>query len=433
MSMSINKENPGLLDMISLSLKKILIIAFLLRIIMALLGEHGDVINYMWWSKDLVENGLRGFYDRSIANAMPPTYPPITSYIFWMTGYLHKVLWNIIWFLNLKISIFPSNLIFWLESDKGWYFVNKLPSIFADVGIIAFMYKLVTSIKGKKEAVFCAALFAFNPVFWYNSSLWGQTDSIFALFLIASFYFLHKKKRNISLILYLLSILTKPTAFFVAPVFLIFWIKNLRAAQLVKSVFLVLTATFLLYFPFKPVNTIYWIVDFYVNSLGGELDYIVANSFNLWGLVFGFENVSVNTKILGISSSALGYLLFILSTTYVFFVWRFKKYKTETVLLMSAIVSFLAFAFLPMMHERYFYPVLLLLTPLAAVEKRVRNIYLLLSLIHLINLYHFWWVPRIPFLVELLSIVIVEKIIIIINFWLFYRLLRYYRIHYVEK
>ena len=412
-------------------LKKIIIVAFLFRVSIALLGEHGDVINYMWWSKDLVENGLRGFYDRSIANAMPPTYPPATSYVFWLTGYFHAILWKIMWFINLKVSIFPSNLIFWLESDKGWYFVNKLPSILADVGIIAFMYKLVSSLKSKTKALFAAFLFAFNPVFWYNSSLWGQTDSIFALFLIASFYFLHKKKRNISLILYLLSILTKPTAFFVAPVFLIFWIKDLKAAQLVKSVFLVLAVTFLLYFPFKPVNTIYWIVDFYVNSLGGELDYIVANSFNLWGLVFGFENVSVNTKILGVSSSMLGYLIFTISTAYIFFVWHFRKYKTATMLVMSALVSFLAFAFLPMMHERYFYPVLLLLTPAAAIYKKERNVYYVLSLIHLINLYHFWWVPRIEMLVVILSNRLVEILLILVNFAILYWYIRRFKKAYV--
>jgi hypothetical protein len=130
----------------------VLLLALVLRLLIALLGEHGDVINYYWWSQDLLERGLQGFYDRGIANAMPPTYPPVTSYIFWLSAHLHRLIWKISWFLNIKIPLFPSNFIFWLEGPKGWYFVNKLPAIIADLGIIWTLYFFVKDLKNKKAA-----------------------------------------------------------------------------------------------------------------------------------------------------------------------------------------------------------------------------------------------------------------------------------------
>jgi Gpi18-like mannosyltransferase len=412
-------------------IKNILIVSFILRIVIALLGEHGDVINYMWWSKDLLARGLQDFYDRSIANAMPPTYPPVTSYIFWLTAYLHEIIWKVVWLINIKVSVFPSNLVFWLESEKGWYFVNKLPSIIADLGIGTYIYKLVSSIKGKREAIISMLLFLFNPVFWYNSSLWGQTDSIFAFFLIASFYYLHKKRKYVSVAFFLLSILTKPTSFFVAPIYLIFWLKNTTLKQLMKCATFVFLLTLVLYYPFHPDNTLFWISDFYLNSLGGELDYIVANSFNFWGLVFGFDNVSARTLFLGLPASTLGYLAFFISSLVLLRFWKQKIFNVKIMLMLSALIAFSAFLFLPMMHERYFYPVLLLLTPTAALYRQERVSYYMLSLIHLLNLYHFWWVPRIEFLVVLFSNRVVEMLLILFNFALFYWYVKRFKNAYV--
>jgi Gpi18-like mannosyltransferase len=362
---------------------------------------------------------------------MPPTYPPVTSYIFWLTAYLHEIIWKVVWLINIKVSVFPSNLVFWLESEKGWYFVNKLPSIIADLGIGTYIYKLVSSIKGKREAIISMLLFLFNPVFWYNSSLWGQTDSIFAFFLIASFYYLHKKRKYVSVAFFLLSILTKPTSFFVAPIYLIFWLKNTTLKQLMKCATFVFLLTLVLYYPFHPDNTLFWISDFYLNSLGGELDYIVANSFNFWGLVFGFDNVSARTLFLGLPASTLGYLAFFISSLVLLRFWKQKIFNVKIMLMLSALIAFSAFLFLPMMHERYFYPVLLLLTPTAALYRQERVSYYMLSLIHLLNLYHFWWVPRIEFLVVLFSNRVVEMLLILFNFALFYWYVKRFKNAYV--
>ncbi len=411
-------------------MRKIIVIAFVLRIIVALLGEHGDVVNYYWWSRDLLSNGLGGFYDRNIANAMRPTYPPVTSYLFFLSANLHELVWHVFWFLNTHIKLFPSNLIFWLESDRGWYIFNKLPAIFADLGIIWLVYLIAKDLKNKKMGKITAAFFAFNPVFWYNSSLWGQTDSVFALPMLAAFYVLYKGRIKLSAFLYGLAILTKPTAFFAFPVFAFWFIKKSKPKEILFLLIIFLVEVVLLYFPFHPINLISWVATFYQRSLGGELGYMVANAFNFWALFFGFDNRPDTSLFLGIPSNVIGNFIYIFSLFLVgsYFLKK-KKIGFENVLILAGIVSFTAFLFLPRMHERYFYPALILLTPVAFSSKKLEGIYIGLSVVHLINLYHFWWVPRIDFLMRIFSYPIIEKMLIIINILIFIFLVNTFRKH----
>jgi len=181
------------------------------------------VIDFYWWTRDLVFNGFSGFYDRNIANAVRPIYPPVTSYLFWLAGISHEFFLKFLWFLNIHIKVFPSNLIFWMESPNGWIVFNKLPAILCDMGIIYVLYLFGKSLKGEKAGIYAACLFAFVPVFFYNSSLWGQTESIFALPMLSAFYLLYKKRIKSSMVFYTLAMLTKPTAFFRLPIF-IYWL-----------------------------------------------------------------------------------------------------------------------------------------------------------------------------------------------------------------
>lgn len=413
------------------SLVKIVIVAFVIRIAASFIGEHGDVISYYWWGKDLLGQGLAGFYEREIVNAMPPAYPPVTSYILYLSALLHETIWKISWFLNVKIQIFPSNFIFWLESAKGWYFINKLPAIFADIGIVWVLYKFSESLK-KKTGLVAASLFAFSPPFWYNSSIWGQTDSLYALPLISAFYALHKKKKLLSAFLVVFSILTKPTALFVLPVFALWWLKGAGLKNIFQGVVVSLGQILLLYFPFHPEGLVSWIFNFYYKSLGGELSYIVANAFNFWGLVFGFGEVPEKVSFLGFPAYTVGYFVFLVTIVFlVFYVWQ-KKYNSKNYILLSILVSFLAFLILPRIHERYFYPTLLLLIPIAF-DKRIRKTFWLLSGIHLVNLYHFWWVPRLDFLVEIFSLRWVENTFILFNISLFVYLVLIFKNEYAKK
>lgn len=400
----------------------ILLSALALRLIIAPFFEHGDVVQYYYWAMDLWNNGFLGFYDREIINAMRPTYPPVTSYFFWFSALLHELTWKIFWFLNNNIPAFPSNLVFWLESERGWYFFNKLPAIFADMSIIWLLYKFTQNLTPKKLILLPSIFFAFLPPFWYNSSLWGQTDSIYALFLLGAFYLLFKERLLLSSVLYCLAVLTKPACLFALPVFLFWWFRKAKFQTVTNATvinFLVIVA---LYFPFHPQNLLAWIITFYRRSLGGELSYITANSFNFWALVFGFKNVPEETLFLGLRAFVFGngLFLYILALSIGYLYIERKKINFKVLLITASFISFSAFMFLPRMHERYFYPVLILLLPIVGIDKKIRFVFLALSIIHLINLYHYFWVPKVDFLINLFSNSFVEKVIIILNIALFF-------------
>jgi Gpi18-like mannosyltransferase len=390
---------------------------------LAFWGQHSDIVSYYGWTKDLLENGPIGFYDRTIPDTMRPGYPPVTYYIFWLNGTVHEAIWEMLWFINLKISAFPSNLIFWWESKLGWYYLNKIAPILADAGITYVLYKIVSLLKERRSGLIAAGFFALLPPFWYSTAVWGQTDSIYILPMLLSFYFLVRKSPYPSVIFYGLAVLTKPTVLFTAPIFFFWWLKGRNLKEIVASVLIILGMVFLLYYPFHPHGTLTWVPNFYKYSLRGELDYITANAFNLWGLLYGFGEVSNKTLLLGIPLNLWGYC------TYIFFllllvskIIKDKINNSKYWFLALGASSFAAFMLLPAMHERYFYPAAVLLVILAALNRNLAKVFWPVVIISFVNLYHFWWYPRIPLFIDILSNKLVEKFIVFVNVFLFFYL-----------
>ena len=80
-----------------------------------------------------------------------------------------------------------------------------------------------------------------------------------------------------------------------------------------------------------------------------------------------------------------------------------SKKITEDFFMALFINALAAFLFLTKMHERYLAPALPFLALSAASHRRLWPIFAAISLSHLANLYHEWWFPRIPILVNWLS------------------------------
>ncbi|MDP2946872.1 MAG: hypothetical protein Q8N88_02045, partial [Nanoarchaeota archaeon] len=95
----------------------------------------------------------------------------------------------------------------------------------------------------------------------------------------------------------------------------------------------------------------------------------------------------------------------------------------EKLIFAAFLCAFSAFLFLPRMHERYFFTAYVFLAVLAGLKKSYFYLFIILGLIHFLNLYHFWWQPNIPFLVELLSNMMVIRGIIGISLGIFFYLL----------
>src|SRR3990167_10923077 len=171
-------------------LKKVLILiffsAFVLRLSVSLIAYHGDLNNNISWGTLALERGLNGFYGSSDANDWPysaPNQPPLSILSLAGLRVVYLAIENISWRLNNQFSFFPSTFI-WFWEAKGMTLLMKLPSIFADLGIGWLIYKYFEKEGKHKLGLILSAVWLFNPIIWYNSSIWGQTDSIVNLLVL---------------------------------------------------------------------------------------------------------------------------------------------------------------------------------------------------------------------------------------------------------
>lgn len=413
-------------------MRKILILSLVFRLLLAPWTYHGDSIEFLNWGKNLQEFGTQDFYLRDTPDASHPNYPPGFYLVLLATQNIYQAAKNFLWNLNVWIKIFPSNLYLWFESDYGRILFNKFPAIFADIGLGYLIYLFVKDIKNQNKGIAASSLFLLSPPIWYNSAVWGSTESIFALPLAASLYAIYKKKLILAAILFMVAFLIKPTVLVTLPIFALSWLKSVNFSLFIKTAFIAIPLFYLIHIPFNTSLTPAWIINLYKNNVLREvLGYFVANAFNFWGLLFGFEPKLDSSLIVGIPGRTWGYFIFTAFAGY--FVWKLRsKISQSNILLATALLSFAGFLFLTRVHERYFYLTLLFLAPLAGFRKNIKNVFWLLSGIHLVNLYHFWWVPRIDFLVNFFSSRIVEQSLILINIGAFVWLFRTFQKDYAK-
>lgn len=412
----------------------VFILALLLRICFFSSAYHGDLNNNISWGSIAYERGLSGFYDRIDPSGWPysvPNQPPLTIMTFWAVRAVWQGIENLSWQLNRQFPLFPSPFI-WFWEAKGMVLLIKLPGILADLGIGYLIYKIVQSAKGKvhsnKLGKIAAGVWLFNPVSWYVSSIWGQTDSVVNfLGLIGIFYLL--KKKLIPFVLFLtLSLLFKGslTVFIPLLLFVALWQRH-SLSDWIKAISISLVAVIATSIWFHPRwDLLFWVVNLYRQRIfPGEIGYLTANAFNFWWLV-NPGRVLDSTLYLDLPARVWGFILVILGVGWS--VYRLKKEATEkNVLLSLALVALLTFLFLTRIHERYLYPFFPLATLLLAFVKKIKYFYIVLSLTFLLNLYHLFWAPPMPFLEALYKGGLLALAISIINIATFFYLLRQFK------
>ena len=210
-----------------LSLTKILLLGLLLRILLMFLVWHPDLNNHVDWGIRFFEYGPQKFYapQSNIWNFTWPNQPPGTILIFAGIRKIYELLFSIVWWINVNIPLFPSNVMKFFE-EQFYQGLLKLPSILADLGIAYIIYKFFVSIKKTNLAVLGAAFFLFNPVVWYNSAVWGQTDSTINFFAILSLYLLLRKKLLWSAIFLAICLYVKISLAIFVPLFVIIAIRQ---------------------------------------------------------------------------------------------------------------------------------------------------------------------------------------------------------------
>lgn len=406
-------------------MKKIFIIfifALVLRLSSVFVAHHGDLNNNISWGNIALERGLNGYYEGSNWPYSNPNQPPLTILAFAGTSYIWKSVEDASWFLNNKFKAFPSSFI-WFWEEKGMDLTVKLPGIIADILIGYLVYKFLKE-RNNKHTILLTSVWLFNPVTWYNSAIWGQTDPVVNLLGFVSVIFLLKKDLVKSLVFLTLSILFKGSLVIFIPIIVAYAIFQKHSLKKwLMAVFFALTTTILSSVWFHPkLDLFIWLFNLYKNRIfPGEIGYLTANSFNFWWLI-NPGKVLDSTLYFGIPGRVWGIIILLIAFVILAFYLR-KKQSEKRLFISLAVISLISFLFMTRIHERYLYPLFIPLTILLGSVSGMVTPYIILSLTHLLNLYHLFWAPGIPVLEKLYLNQIFPKAISLINCTVFFCLL----------
>jgi Gpi18-like mannosyltransferase len=154
-----------------------------------------------------------GLHTKTVVNNEPPGSLYLISGTY--EGYI--LLGRII----AKITHTQAGSILWVNT----FFLHlwmRIPSILAELllGIVAFV--LVAKKKDDKNALLSASLIWFNPVIFYNGTLWGQMDSLNNVFFLISLFLAFKKKYMLSILSFAISLYIKLSLLPLLPFYFIF-------------------------------------------------------------------------------------------------------------------------------------------------------------------------------------------------------------------
>ena len=384
-----------------LKIGQILMLGLLLRLILVTIsGFHPDLLNHIDWGIRFLDLGPRKFYENIFWGVSWANQPFGSILLFTLMALIKNVLFGFILFLNNTISLFPSFIIPFLEANLHVWLV-KLPFIMSDIGITYLIYKIIQKYK-PKYSILASLIFILNPIVIYNSTIWGQTDSLINLLALTGLYLTFEKKYFIGIFLFLLTFIFKLSLIIYIPIFGLLLLKRIKDwKKFVLPICSFFAFILILAIPFKldGFSSFKWIWYMYTNRvLVRQGSMLNGNAFNIWSLIFSIDlSKSEFTKFIGLSYQLWSRILYIIFLIPIWIKFLKSKLTLKGLLYALLISSFGSFIFLTNMHERYLYPIFPIISLLVFLPKTfiTKKSIIILTLIHFLNLYNLWFYPLI--------------------------------------
>jgi hypothetical protein len=380
-------------------------------------GFDADLVSFRFWADDLARNGLAGFYQRDFFHDYTPGY----MYVLWVVGSVGRALGGI------------GDLI-------------KIPPILADLGLGYLTWSMIRELGGRERLALLGALVVMiNPVFWFDSVVWGQVDSVGVLFLMLGLRALWRDQPERAAIFTVIAAIVKPQLGILIPIVAIVTIRRAirpaasardepaRAAAptdgrlarweartdhpvriLTTGLAGYLTAL-VLCLPFGlTVLELTPQAPFLASGLvdqiaiaGGGYPYLTVNAYNAWALVQSDLGVSLANggqwvcdaasipaercgagfaqfgAVPAVVAGAAVLILVIVSVLWA--VWR--RPDRLTILVGVAVLAIAFFAAPTRVHERYGFPFFAIGAILLAISPRWRFAYVVLAVATFANMY----------------------------------------------
>ena len=361
----------------------ILAVGFLVRLLfLPGEGHSTDIGTFESWTLSLIKYGIHDFYDKAGFVDYPPGYLYVLAAFGWI--------YNLFSHVNLPFDLLK--------------FAIKAPAVLADLGLAYLSFLLVRRTWSTNAGLWAQALVVFNPAVWFVSAYWGQGDSVTAVFVVWSVYFMVTKRFELGWFMFAFAVLIKPQPIVIVPALLVWQLRS--GAPLWRLAFIPLIGFAVAYggsAPFapdaQPVNVLTWLYERY--HTGTALyPYNSCNAFNLYSTRLDFWQP--DSKLIpdlpyfpGWPQWAWGVTIV---SAFVFAVsvrlWRtlesdFTQSERESSFYVALFLSLLGlFMFATRMHERYLFSALAFGPLIFNVSPLNRVVYFILSGTFLVNLFY---------------------------------------------
>ncbi len=309
----------------------LLFIGLIIRLILTNVVYSFDAASFVIWAKYLTTHKLAELFEYLPDGYTP--YPPIYYYVLAIMG-------RIIGFFNL-----------W-SYEKLTYVLIKLPVISADIVSTLIIYKFTYRYLSKKSALISAAFYYLHPAIIYNTSVWGQIDSVIILLgLLTVAHFIYKKYFW-ALFCYLLGVLTKLQSLALLPLVLYLSLINLKLTKIIKYGLVLIILAILPFIPVIQNKGVQWTWDYFF-TIPNWYAYTSVYAYNLWA-PFGFI-ISDNNKLFNlIQFKYLGIAIFWIVALFILLPFKNPKNRNPAVIMFAAFLLWYDFSyFATRIHSRY--------------------------------------------------------------------------------
>lgn len=352
----------------------VLLICLIVKLVAAgnFAGYDTDMSCFNAWSQMAYDNGLNNFYYLDAFTDYPPGYMAL------------------LWVVAAIRNIFSVDY----TGTAGIVLIKMFPVI-ADVIAGFFVYKIARKKFSEWSSIFMAVIYVLNPVVVLDSSVWGQVDGVFTLFVLMTTYFCMEQKRILAYFIFVIGVLLKPQTLIFAPI-LIFtiieqvFLKEFSVKKMVRDLIGGLAAIATMVILTLPFG-IEKVFNQYFETLG-SYEYCTINAYNFWALL-GKNWASQDDAFLFTSCKSFGTIFIFVSVllgAFVFF--KLKDDKSKYFSSMAVTVSTL-FLFSVRMHERYLFPVVILtlVTFLLKPKKQTFGVFAGFSVVTFLNVAHVYY------------------------------------------
>ncbi len=287
-----------------------------------------DVVGYVFlWMKEIDKVGFSNFYQ------VEADYSPLFLFIIGLFTYLPKG--NELVYYG---QVYYSNWMYYLKSI---YFLMDILIAFGLYLNIKFLTK------SKDKAFLGYIIFLCLPVQFFNTAIWGNSDSMYFACFIYIIYFILKKKDALAFLLLGISLGLKLQAVFILP-FIVYLLVR-REMKLFKLIFVPL-GLFITFLPAYFCGASFVEPFYFIGRQVGGYSKLTLGCANIWHLINVPEQY---LDIFNRGSIVLGLLLVGLFVAIIYL--RNIELSDINKFYISVFLIAIVPMFLPHMHERYFY------------------------------------------------------------------------------